>query len=174
MADPAFAAFARSQMDEVTPTLIVPPGIDVEGRKAALCERFKNPALKHRTWQIAMDGSQKLPQRLLAPIRDLLKQGAPIDHVTLGVAAWMRYVTGIDEKGAPIDVRDPLAVKFRAIADKAGPNAERLAPALIGVEEVFGSDLPHDPRFVEAVTRALAQLYERGGKRAVAEGVAGG
>ena len=155
-------------MDEVTPTLIVPPGIDVEGRKRALCERFKNPALKHRTWQIAMDGSQKLPQRLLAPIRDLLKRGAPIDHVTLGVAAWMRYVTGIDEKGAPIDVRDPLAAKLRAIADKAGPVAERLAPALISVEEVFGSDLPRDPRFVRGgdggAATALCGGGEEGGR----------
>jgi fructuronate reductase len=173
MADPAFAAFARRQMDEVTPTLIVPPGVDVEGRKAALCERFKNPALKHRTWQIAMDGSQKLPQRLLAPIRDLLKRGAPIEHVALGVAAWMRYVTGIDEKGSPIDVRDPLAQKLRAIADEAGPVAERLAPALIRVEEVFGSDLPRDPRFGEAVTRALRRLYAVGAKRAVARPLVG-
>ncbi len=169
MADPAFAAFARGQMDEVTPTLIVPPGIDVEGRKAALCERFKNPALKHRTWQIAMDGSQKLPQRLLAPARDLLKRGAPIDHLALGVAAWMRYVTGTDENGRPIDVRDPLAPKLRAIADKAGPVAEKLAPALIRVEEVFGSDLRRDPRFVEAVRGALRRLCAAGAQRTVTE-----
>ena len=65
MADPAFAAFARRLMDEVTPTLTVPPGDRRDGLQAALCERFGNPALKHRTWQIAMDGSQKLPQRLL-------------------------------------------------------------------------------------------------------------
>ena len=45
--------------------------------KAALIERFRNPALKHRTWQIAMDGSQKLPQRLLGTIRDRLQRGAP-------------------------------------------------------------------------------------------------
>jgi fructuronate reductase len=31
--------------------------------------RYSNPALRHRTWQIAMDGSQKLPQRMLDSVR---------------------------------------------------------------------------------------------------------
>ena len=100
------------------------PSTDLSAYKAALIERFKNPALKHRTWQIAMDGSQKLPQRLLGTIRDCLKLGAPFDRLALGVAGWMRYVTGIDEKGDAIDVRDPLAARLRAIADAAGPDAE--------------------------------------------------
>ena len=56
-----------------------------------------------------MDGSQKLPQRLLGTIRDRLKRGPPFGRLALGVAAWMRYVTGVDEKGGAIDVRDPLA-----------------------------------------------------------------
>ena len=90
-----------------------------------LIERFRNPALKHRTWQIAMDGSQKLPQRLLGTIRDRLSRGAPFDHLALGVAAWMRYVTGIDEKGKPIDVRDPLAGPLREYRRQVG--ADRAA-----------------------------------------------
>jgi fructuronate reductase len=172
MEDAAFATFGRQQMDQVTPTLIVPAGVDVEAHKAALCERFRNPSLRHRTWQIAMDGSQKLPQRLLYPIRDLLARGAPIDRPALGVAGWMRYVTGIDEKGRPIDVRDPLAARLRSAADAAGPVAERLAPALIAMEEVFGRDLAGDPRFTEAVTKWLGRLYAVGARRTVEEAVA--
>ncbi len=110
VADPAFTRFVAALMDEeVTPTLRMPAGADLAPYKAALLERFANPALKHRTWQIAMDGSQKLPQRFLATIRDRLAAGAPFDRLALGVAAWMRYVRGVDETGAPIDVRDPLA-----------------------------------------------------------------
>ena len=127
-------ALRAKLMEEVTPTLSVPPSTDLAAYKRALIERFKNPALKHRTWQIAMDGSQKLPQRLLGTIRDCLKRGAPFDRLALGVAAWMRYVTGIDEKGKAIDVRDPLAARLRDIADAAGPDAKRLAPALLAVE----------------------------------------
>jgi fructuronate reductase len=173
MADQAFEQLARGVMEEATPTLSVPPGVDLAAYKNALIERFRNPALKHRTWQICMDGSQKLPQRLLGSIRDCLRLGTPFDRLALGVAAWMRYVTGIDEAGRPIDVRDPLAAKLRATADDAGPSPARLAQALIGVEVVFGKDLAADPRFAAAVTKQLGRIYESGAKRSVAELVAG-
>jgi fructuronate reductase len=147
---------------EVTPTLAVPPGAEIEAYKAALISRFRNPALRHRTWQIAMDGSQKLPQRLLGTIRDRLKSNAPIDALALGVAAWMRYVTGIGEKGQPIDVRDPLAADLRARADRAGRDAAKLCAALTAIEAVFGRDLPADSRFTSTVTTALDSLFRIG------------
>jgi fructuronate reductase len=168
MADPAFVRLIEGLMDEeVTPTLHMPPGADLTANKRALVERFKNPALKHRTWQIAMDGSQKLPQRLLGTVRDRLRAGASIVRLSLGVAAWMRYVTGLDEKGAPIDVRDPMASRLRELAQSAGGSAERLAEELFAVREVFGDDLPKDPRFTGAVMKSLKSLYEKGAKRTV-------
>ncbi|MGQ9368527.1 mannitol dehydrogenase family protein [Azospirillum sp. ST 5-10] len=170
IADPAFARMVARLMDEeVTPTLAMPAGVDLAGYKAALLKRFANPALKHRTWQIAMDGSQKLPQRLLGTIADRLAAGAPIDRLALGVAAWMRYVTGVDEKGQPIDVRDPLAARLRAVADEAGPVAGRLAPALLAVSEIFGEALPRNPVFVQAVTTALERLLAKGARACVEE-----
>jgi fructuronate reductase len=171
MADPNFARFIRLLMDaEIGPTLAVPTGADLEGYKRSLLERFRNPALKHRTWQIAMDGSQKLPQRLLGTVRDRLAIGAPIQGLMLAVAGWMRYITGVDERGRPIDVRDPLAEHLKQIASEAGPRADRLAPALLAVREIFGDDLPSDARFTSAVTQALHTLYQYGSARAVAGG----
>lgn len=170
MADEAFVRLIRGLMDEeVTPTLHMPPGADLGSYKSALIERFKNPALKHRTWQIAMDGSQKLPQRLLGTIRDRLSNGAPIGRLSLGVAAWMRYVTGTDEKGAAIDVRDPMAARLREVADRAGPSADNLAHGLFAIREIFGDDLPGDSRFTGVVTAHLTRLYEFGAKRTVSE-----
>ena len=78
----------------------------------------------------------------------------------------MRYVTASDEKGRTIDVRDPLAAELAAIAAKAGPVADRLAPALLEVRSIFG-ELGADVRMRSAVTRALAKLYEVGARRAV-------
>jgi fructuronate reductase len=168
MADPAFVRLVDGLMEhEVTPTLNMPLGADLTSYKRALIERFKNPALKHRTWQIAMDGSQKLPQRLLGTARDRLRAGAPIVRLALGVAAWMRYVTGIDEKGAPIDVRDPMASRLRELAQRAGNAPERLAEELFAVREIFGDDLPQDVRFISPVTNALKSLYERGAEQTV-------
>jgi fructuronate reductase len=169
MADADFERFVKNLMEEATPTLSVPPSTDLPAYRAALIQRFKNPALKHRTRQIAMDGSQKLPQRLLGTIRDCLQLGAPFGCLALGVAAWMRYVTGIDEKGRAIDVRDPLAVRLRAIADAAGPDAKRLAPALLAVHDIFGKEVAADSRLVEAVTVELNQLFDIGARRTVAE-----
>ena len=160
MQQPALARLVEEMMgDEVTPTLPTLAGFDLVDYRASLLDRFRNAALKHRTSQIAMDGSQKLPQRLLGTIRDRLAHGQPIDRLALGVAAWMRYITGLDESGKVIEVRDPLASRLRSIADEAGPIAARLAPALFHVREVFGTDLPGDPRFTLTVEVALDRLF---------------
>ena len=174
MGDADFARFVKALMDEATPTLSVPASTDIAGYRAALVSRFENPALKHRTWQIAMDGSQKLPQRFLGTIRDCLRRDLPFGKLALGVAGWMRYVTGIDEKGAAIDVRDPLAARLRDIADAAGPSPEKLARELIAVEAIFGRDLAADPRFAAAVTERLRRICAYGAKRAVAAELPGG
>jgi fructuronate reductase len=169
MTDPSFVRLVHGLMDEeVTPTLRVPLGANIARYQRSLMERFANPALKHRTWQIAMDGSQKLPQRLLNTIRDRLAAGAPIRRLARGVAAWMRYTTGTDERGRPIDVRDPLAERLRNLASAAGPSANRLAPAMLGIREVFDDDLPSDPRFTRPVTEALDTLFQKGACAAVA------
>ena len=102
-------------------------------------------------------------------MRDRLKTGAPIAHLALGVAGWMRYVAGLDEMGGAIDVRDPMAVRLRACADHAGLNAETLVSALLGIPEIFGSDLPQDTRFTGALTHALETLLAKGAARTVQE-----
>lgn len=169
MADDRFAAFARQLMEEAAATLAMPAGTDLAAYSASLLKRFSNPTLHHRTWQIAMDGSQKLPQRLLGTMRDRLMLGLPIDTHALAVAGWMRYVTAVDERGREIDVRDPIASELAAIARKAGPVADRLAPALLGVSPVFGM-LGTDLRVRSAVTDALARLYDLGARQAVRAG----
>jgi fructuronate reductase len=166
MTNDRFAALARQVMADAAPTLEMPAGTDLAGYGASLLQRFSNPALHHRTWQIAMDGSQKLPQRLLATMQDRLQLGVPIDTHALAVAGWMRYVTATDEQGRAIDVRDPVAAKLKAIADGAGPVADRLAPALLEIGSIFGT-LGSDPRMRSAVTQALAKLYEVGARQAV-------
>ena len=168
IADPAIRRLVHRLMsEEVMPTLPMPRA-DLEAYRDRLLERFANPALQHRTWQIAMDGSQKLPQRLLGTIGDRLAAGARVECLALGVAAWMRYVTGIDEAGQPIEVKDPHAARLRQIADAAGRDAGKLADGLLGVTEIFGADLPADARFRDAVTRHLSALFEKGAARAAA------
>jgi fructuronate reductase len=168
VAVPAFASFARRLMrEDAAPTLTLPPGVDAARYEAALLERFANPALKHRCEQIATDGSQKLPQRLLDTARARLAAGATCEHVALAVAGWMRYVSGVDEQGRRFEVRDPLAPRLATIARDEGPDARTLATAYLAVREVFGDDLPRAPVFVDAVGRAFASLSERGARATV-------
>jgi len=169
MADERFARLVAELMEkESAPTLDAGKIGDLKAYMRELLARFGNPALRHLTWQIAMDGSQKLPQRLLGTVRARFARGAPIERLALGVAAWMRYVTGVDERGRPIDVRDPLSARLKIIADREGLNAARLAPALARVREIFGDDLAADPRFLTTVTAALERLIRLGSRGAVA------
>jgi fructuronate reductase len=91
----------------------------------------------------------------------------PVARQALAVAGWMRYVAGVDERGAAIDVRDPLANEIAARVAEAG--AERLVAGLLGLRAVFGPDLPADPRFVAALEAAMARLRAVGARRAAAE-----
>ncbi|RCW84480.1 mannitol dehydrogenase family protein [Phyllobacterium bourgognense] len=163
-----FSAFIEAMMDEeITPTLPPLPGFDLDAYKAQLRERFRNPALRHRTWQIAMDGSQKLPQRLLNTIRQRLEQKKPFDRLAFGVAGWMRYATGVDENGKLIDVRDPLADQFKQ-RTTGKTSSDDLVNAYLGLDQIFGKDLPGNLEFRQSVVRALEKLLEDGAARTVA------
>ena len=163
------AVVAHLMADDVVPTLTVPDGFDVEAYQRELLERFHNPALRHRTVQIAMDGTQKLPQRLLGTIADRLVAGAEPRLACLGVAAWMRYVwTGRAEDGTALPVDDPLADRLGELTAPADSPAA-VVDALLGMEDVFGADLPADPVFRELVLDALAALTRGGVAAAVKE-----
>jgi fructuronate reductase len=169
VADPAFSGFlAGLWREEIIPVVTAPPGVTLQDYAAQLLARFANSAIRHRTWQIAMDGSQKLPQRLLFTARDCLAEERPIHRIALVVAAWIRYVGGVDEKGQPIDVRDPLAPRLRELLDAVGSDPARRVAAILRVEAVFGQDLPGQPAFVAAVTDAYARLLEKGSRAAAA------
>jgi fructuronate reductase len=166
--DPALHKFLLRLWDEVILTVPCPPGMDLVAYTQQLAARFRNLAIRHRTWQIAMDGSQKLPQRLLGPVRDRRYQNLDIPCLSLVIAAWARYIGGTDETGAPIDVRDPLAASLRAHMDAAGTDPSARIRALVAEEAVFGRDLPRDEAFIAAVTAAYSTLLQYGAESAAA------
>jgi fructuronate reductase len=118
-----------------------------------------------------MDGSQKLPQRILGTVRDDLAAGRGIDLLALAVAGWMRYVTGTDEAGRPIKVSDPMASEFARTAQSHVGDPSALARVFLSLRAIFGEDLPADARFVTPVTRWLAALLQDGAARTVARAV---
>ncbi len=174
MAEPALPPFLRALWDEdLLPVIPIVPGMDLPAYAAQLTTRFHNPAIRHRLLQIAMDGSQKLPQRLLQPALDRLRQGTMPRRVALVVAAWMRFLQGRDERGRPYEISDPLAGRLAALASKAGDDAEKLAAALFGVKEIFPPDLVAHGGFRAEVVEALGLLL-RNGVRATLHARSGG
>lgn len=164
--DPVFRAFAREVWEqEIIPTLTPPEGVDLHGYAGDLLDRYSNSAIRHRNWQIAMDGSQKLPQRILGTIGDNLNAGRYCDGLMLAVAAWMRYVGGVDENGKPIEVKDPMASKLRELSD-AGADPRAKVINMLSVEEIFSPDLVG--RIREDVAAAYTGLVENGARASTA------
>jgi len=168
VADPVFEGFCkRLWREEIIPSFAPPEGVDLADYAGALFERYSNPAIRHRTWQIAMDGSQKLPQRILGTIADNLAAARPSPGLILAVAAWMRYVGGIDERGQPIEVKDPLAERLRGLSDSADTPEAKVA-ALLSVREIFSAGMAAQ---LAAPVSSSYELLCRIGARRAAEAV---
>jgi fructuronate reductase len=166
VAVPAFRAYVEALWDEAQTTLNPPPGLDIPAYRDALMARFSNAALMHRTRQIAMDGSQKLPQRLLAGAAERLaagpdSKGMGIDAIALGVAAWMKWQSGVTESGEIFVVDDPLAAKTAELLAGSDNDQARVS-ALLTLSAVFPPALAADDRFAVAVTGAYLSLSRNG------------
>ncbi|MDR2614589.1 MAG: mannitol dehydrogenase family protein, partial [Candidatus Accumulibacter sp.] len=129
---------------ELRAVLQAPKGADPAAYVEQLKRRFCNPALKYRTAQIASDGSQKLPQRLLMPLRERIAAGLASPAIATAVAAWMHYVARMARAGGALV--DPLAAD---ILERAGRRVEagEIVGELLSIEKIFGQDLPANAAF---------------------------
>jgi fructuronate reductase len=132
MAIPGNVARVRRYMRAAARTLDPVPGIDLDAYQEQLLERFSNPTIAHRTRQIAMDGSQKLPQRIFAAAVDDLKAGRDGAAFADAMALWIAYLRSENE------IDDPRAEQLKhAAAQNADqdPTAAIFAlPGLVPIE----------------------------------------
>ena len=164
MKDESFKQATLSLMlQQQAPTLNVPPQVNLQQYAEKLIERFSNPSLKHRTWQIAMDGTQKLPQRMLDSIRWHIKHNSDFSLLALGVAGWMRYVGGIDDNNQIIDIRDPMSEQLRKVVNTTIDGAERV-DQLLKLKTVFGTDLPKNEKLKTLLKNYYLALMKNGVK----------
>lgn len=167
MAEPVLRSFVEGFWDEAASTLTPPHGLDIAAYRSNLRQRFANSALNHSTRQIAMDGSQKLPQRLLATAQDRLARGQSINCLALGIAGWMRWQLGQTDAGDRYRVEDPLADRLTRLAADSEGHPGRLIDALLSVREVFDRDLAADPRFAAALLPPVARMLSDGTMAAI-------
>ena len=157
VADPVFAQYVQHLWaNEIIPTLTPPENTNLNAYAAQLLHRYQNPAIRHRTWQIAMDGSQKLPQRILGTLA-----AKPAKGLTLAVAAWMKYVSGTDLNGNPIDVRDPFAADLRAAHATSDPVA-----TILSDRRIFSASIATQ---IQPQVTAAYRLLQQGARAAILE-----
>lgn len=164
---PAMRAFVERLWDEAETTLSPPAELDVAAYRRDLMTRFDNGALMHRTHQIAMDGSQKLPQRLLATIADRRAAGQDVDALALGMAAWIRWQAGISDAGIAHVVDDPLADSIAALLAEATDAAGRVT-AILAYDAIMPAALRDDAVFADQLIAHLTSLEEKGAMATVA------
>ncbi|MDX5460382.1 mannitol dehydrogenase family protein [Micromonospora tulbaghiae] len=159
------AVLRRLIAEEIAPSFTPPPGVDVTAYGEQVLARFGNPAIRYRTTQVAMDGSQKLPQRVLHTVADLRAAGRSARWSALVVAAWLRFLLGYADDGRPLPLDDPLADRLRAALAAGAHTPAGVVDAVFAVREVFPADLAADEEVRADVTGWLTAL-ERHGVRA--------
>ncbi len=159
MATPALAAFVERLMrDSIAPVTALPAGLDADAYIGAILKRFRNRAIRHHLSQIAWDGSQKLPVRLLGTIADALTQRRDIAPLCLAVAGWMRFVCRQVRRGEALV--DPLHEELAGLCRDMGADRTGV-DVFLALDPVF-SPLSGEPRFVEALRAAWLALGDAG------------
>jgi fructuronate reductase len=152
----------RLLADDIAPSLTPPPGQSVIHYGDSVLERFANPAICHRTLQVAMDGTQKLPQRVLHGMQARRAAGATPRWSALVVAAWMRFAMGRGDDGRSLPLDDPLADAVRAVIGGTDGSPAAVVDALLGLDAVFPDDLAHDPVVRAEIAGWLTRLARDG------------
>ena len=143
ISDPVVRGWVEAWWDDAARHLPLPAG-EIAAYRAALLERYANPRIRHLLRQIAADGSQKVPIRILPTVRAELAQGCVPTGAARVLAAWVCHLRG---QGAP--VADVAAEEFTALA------ASELDDAVGRVLGRLGAD---DPRLHTAVTALAHEL----------------
>jgi mannitol 2-dehydrogenase len=162
MADPLVSKYVRGFMDEVTSAVPPPPGVDLEQYKATLIRRFANPYIKDQIERLCEDGSKKVHTFILPSLREKMKQNASsYKHISLSLAGFIRFMSGVDEAGAPIKPRDPKFEELKPLALNARNDLKAFARA------AFGQDIADHNGFMSELQKTLDKLYKDGAKKSL-------
>ncbi|MFM2287672.1 MAG: hypothetical protein RL684_815 [Pseudomonadota bacterium] len=163
IADPGLHGLVGQLMRaEIEPTLAPTPGQPARQYQEALLARFANPVLAHRLAQIAMDGTQKLPQRLLAPLAERLARDEPVDALCLAVAGWMAFAAGCCAPGSGRALDDPMAPAIQPALQGVQGDAAAIVVALLGLEAPFTQSLAAHPALRRMLVRDVESLLRLG------------
>ena len=148
----------KRYMEEAQQTVSTPENFDAAAYQDSILERFRNVALRHRTAQIAMDGSEKIPQRWLAVIEGLRQNGRPVRLLAGALALWMRYLEGKSESGNTLEISDPRSIQLIGIvSEMSGPEE-----ALTDMLSLLQSGLAEDETLINDVAMYYHRIIDAG------------
>ncbi|EWH08961.1 mannitol dehydrogenase domain-containing protein [Catenovulum agarivorans DS-2] len=157
MQQPALVEFiSQLILQEVIPSFVAPKELDVQAYSQDILQRFRNPAIRHLLAQIAWDGSQKLPMRIIPIVSHNLANNLPVKHLSVALAAWCLFCR--KRYMAQAELVDPLAQALFAIAKQCNDEPTHDAKLFLSLDSVFPQDLAENPVFVEAFTQGYKQL----------------
>ncbi len=134
--------------EEAATSFAAAVGQDLNAYADALLSRFANPALNHRLAQIAMDGSQKIPQRWLETLAVHQKAGRSCPAIIRAIGAWLVHVRG---DNGPVD--DPIAATLASAWADNG--SDGIVVAIFGRDGIIASGWDPSTDNINAVTAAL-------------------
>ena len=144
---------------EVAPHISRP---DWQAYREALVERWANLDLKHSVHQIAMDSSQKIPQRWPPCIIGQINNGKPFERFAFSAAAFMRYCSGVNEQGVAYTIQDPMAAQLQALAQQHAGDVKATVQALGSIESIWGAALPQNTPWLARVAHWLGTIRAQG------------
>ena len=157
MAHPQLAAFVQEMAaTEILPSFTAPLELDASQYSADIFQRFTNPSVRHLLAQIAWDGSQKLPMRILPIILDNLAAGRPTRLLTAAIASWLHFIRLRARQQPSIPLVDPMASVLLQIAADCQGQAEDVDLWLTRCP-IFGEKLQTSSVFVSQ----LRDMYQR-------------
>ena len=163
IADPDLNALVRRIMKEGAATLTPAPGQDLVAYAETLEHRFANASLNHRLIQIAMDGTQKIPQRWLASIAALLQQGRASSGLLFALAGWIAFACTPQRM-----LDDPLADRLAEIRERSS-DVRAAVSAIVGEGGLFSATWQADSATLEGIVAQVRAIAQRGMRRALTE-----
>jgi mannitol-1-phosphate/altronate dehydrogenase len=164
MGDPILWRYVERMMrEEIAPFLAAVPGVDLRTYCQTLLTRLANPKMGDQLARLCRRGSAKVPAYLLPSIEAARRAGRGHELLTLAVAAWVRYLRGVDLDGTRIAIADPRLHELQPLAVACGDDPGPLMSA----SRCFGW-LADDPMLVRSVARAL-ESFDRHGLRATVD-----
>ena len=162
--DPLLRDFAaRMILDETAAVLPDVPSMQVGPYLKLTLARLGNPAIRHSNHQIATDGSQKINQRILQPLRDRMAKGLPSPLLETAVAGWVAYLAKSQPAfGAAWQANDQIMPFVADIARQSSGDIGVFTKLFIGNRAIFGDRLAEDAAFIGRVASARAALLADG------------